>query len=187
MSLSLSLSPLSHTPPSSSLLSSLRSSAHCCCYLTQRHTHLSSPSHTHTRTHTSPLTAADTCPSTQSSIRIRCIIIIKTFVRFLMAHTTHWNTHVHIWRRHRTHTRRPDVAVNLFSAFFPSWTVLPPRAPTSSAPLVRHRGPSEPSVLVKDGQECSVLFACFFCWGSYWRKPLVNTGRTCKLHTSSAA
>src|SRR4029434_840107 len=26
------------------------------------------------------------------------------FVRFLMAHTTHWNTHVHIWRRHRTHT-----------------------------------------------------------------------------------
>src|SRR4029434_382499 len=31
---------------------------------------------------------------------------IKTFVRFLMAHTTHWNTHVHIWRRHRTHTRR---------------------------------------------------------------------------------
>ena len=31
-------------------------------------------------------------------------LIIKTFVRFLMAHTTHWNTHVHIWRRHRTHT-----------------------------------------------------------------------------------
>src|SRR4029434_6728197 len=31
-------------------------------------------------------------------------------------------------------------------------------------------------------EECSV-FACFFCWGSYWRKPLVNTGRTCKLHT----
>ena len=30
--------------------------------------------------------------------------------------------------------------------------------------------------------ECSV-FACFSCWGSYWRKPLVNTGRTCKLHT----
>src|SRR4029434_5341667 len=49
--------------------------------------------------------------------------IIKTFVRFLMAHTTHWNTHVHIWRRHRTHTHththsvRPEVAVNLFSAF----------------------------------------------------------------------
>src|SRR4029434_5480 len=32
------------------------------------------------------------------------IIIIKTFVRFLIAHTTHWDTHVHIWRRHRTHT-----------------------------------------------------------------------------------
>src|SRR4029434_7419261 len=35
------------------------------------------------------------------------IIIINTFVRFLMAHTTHWNTHVHIWRRHRTHTHTP--------------------------------------------------------------------------------
>src|SRR4029434_5504735 len=51
------------------------------------------------------------------------IIIIKTFVRFLMAHTTHWNTHMHIWRRHRTHTHththagRPEVAVNLVSAF----------------------------------------------------------------------
>src|SRR4029434_10415865 len=50
-------------------------------------------------------------------------IIIKIFVRFLMAHTTHWNTHVHIWRRHRTHTHthkhggRPEVAVNLVSAF----------------------------------------------------------------------
>ena len=47
--------------------------------------------------------------------------IIKTFVRFLMAHTTHWNTHVHIWRRHRTHTHthagKPEVVVNLFSAF----------------------------------------------------------------------
>src|SRR4029434_4921388 len=43
---------------------------------------------------------------------------IKTFVRFLMAHTTHWNTHVHIWRRHRTHIHthagRAEVAVNLF-------------------------------------------------------------------------
>ena len=45
-------------------------------------------------------------------------IIIKTFVRFLMAHTTHWNTHLHIWRRHRTHTHagRPEIAVNLVSA-----------------------------------------------------------------------
>ena len=28
---------------------------------------------------------------------------------------------------------------------------------------------------------CSL--ACFFCRGSKWRKTLVNTGRTCKLHT----
>src|SRR4029434_1126674 len=47
----------------------------------------------------------------------RGALIIKTFVRFLMAHTTHWNTHVHIWRRHRTHTHRREVTVNLSSAF----------------------------------------------------------------------
>src|SRR4029434_1361241 len=95
----------------------------------------------------------------------------------LMAHTTHWNPHVHIWRRHRTHT-------HLFSAFFPSWTVLPPGPPRSSGQLVSARGPSEvncPSS-VRDGH-VFCYFACFFCWGSYWRKPLVNTGRTCKLHT----
>src|SRR4029434_2461200 len=45
--------------------------------------------------------------------------IIKTFVRFLMAHTTHWNTHVHIWRRH---------AVNLFSAFSHPGPQGPPRS-----------------------------------------------------------
>src|SRR4029434_4738452 len=47
------------------------------------------------------------------------IQIIKTFVRFLMAYTTPWNTHVHIWRRHRTHTHagRHEIAVNLVSAF----------------------------------------------------------------------
>ena len=68
--------------------------------------------------------------------------IIKTFVRFLMAHTTHWNTHVHIWRRHRTHTHththagRPEVAVNLFSAFShpgPSFLKDPPGAVGSFA------------------------------------------------------
>src|SRR4029434_7685276 len=46
------------------------------------------------------------------------IIIIKTFVSFFIARTTHSNTHVlyiYIWRRpgHTTHTRRPEVAVNL--------------------------------------------------------------------------
>ena len=38
---------------------------------------------------------------------LEVIIIIKTFVRFLMAHTTHWNTHVlymEATRTHYTHT-----------------------------------------------------------------------------------
>src|SRR4029434_5870456 len=75
-------------------------------------------------------------------------------------------------------------AVNLFSAFShpgPSFLKDPPR---SSGQLCSARGPSEvncPS-LVRDGHEFC-YFACFYCWGSYWRKPLVNTGRTCKLHT----
>ena len=39
-------------------------------------------------------------------------IIIKTFVRFLMAHTTHWKTHVHGGDTGYTHTHagRPEVA-----------------------------------------------------------------------------
>src|SRR4029434_3234576 len=84
--------------------------------------------------------------------------------RFLMAHTTHWNTHVHIWRRHRTHTHagKPEVAVNLFSAFLPSWTVLPPGPSRSSGQLLSARGPSEPSASVMDGQESELFFfACF--------------------------
>ena len=40
------------------------------------------------------------------------------------------DTHTH------THTSRPEVAVNLFSAFFPSWTVLPQGPPRSSGQLV---------------------------------------------------
>src|SRR4029434_5030378 len=89
-----------------------------------------------------------------------------------MAHTTHWNTHVHIWRRHRTHTHthagKPEIAVNLVSAF-------------SHPGLSLDCEVNCPS-LVRDGH-VFCYFACFFCWGSYWRKPLVNTGRTCKLHT----
>src|SRR4029434_4179813 len=45
--------------------------------------------------------------------------------------------------------------------FFPSRTVLPPGPPRSSGQLFSARGPSEPSVLVRDVPEWSVLFACF--------------------------
>src|SRR4029434_10723215 len=115
------------------------------------------------------------------------IIIIKTFVRFLMAHTTHWNTHVHIWRRHRTHTHT-QVGLRCRSefifCFFPILDCPSSRTPQEQCAACSARGPSEvnrPS-LVRDGHVFCYL-ACFFCWGSYWRKPLVNTGRTCKLHT----
>ena len=72
----------------------------------------------------------------------------------------------YIWRRHRTHTRtrRPEVAVNSTSAFNPSRIVPPPGSSRSSGQLLSARGPSEPSVSVRDGQEC-VLFACFFLLG----------------------
>src|SRR4029434_5003462 len=97
------------------------------------------------------------------------LLIIKTFVRFLMAHTTHWNTHIYGGDTGHTHTHagRPEVAVNLFSAFFPSWTVLLQGPPRSSGQLCSARGPSEvncPS-LVRDGHEFC-YFACFYCWGS---------------------
>src|SRR4029434_10807956 len=86
------------------------------------------------------------------------IQIIKTFVRFLMAYTTPWNTHVHIWRRHRTHTHagRHEVAVNLFSAFShpgPSFFKDPPGAVGSfSAPGDQLNRPS------RSGTDRRVLF-----------------------------
>src|SRR4029434_5639571 len=55
-----------------------------------------------------------------------------------------------------------EVAVNLFSAFSPSWTVFPREPPRSSGQLVSARG--EPSVLVRDGVFCS--FCMFFLLGS---------------------
>src|SRR4029434_2212809 len=73
-----------------------------------------------------------------------------------------------------THTRRPEVAVNFCSAFNPSRIVPPPGSSRSSGQLLSARGPSEPSVSVRDGQDCSVCM--FFCWGYYWGKPLVTRG-----------
>src|SRR4029434_858516 len=90
----------------------------------------------------------------------------------------HTHTHTHC----RSVTDHTEGAVNLFSAFShpaPSWTVLRQGPCRSSGQLCSARGPSEvncPS-LVRDGHEFC-YFACFYCWGS-----LVNTGRTCKLHT----
>ena len=60
-----------------------------------------------------------------------------------------------------TRTRRPEVAVNFCSAFNPSRIVPPPGSSRSSGQLLSARGPIEPSVSVRDGQDCSVLFACF--------------------------
>ena len=61
-----------------------------------------------------------------------------------------------------THTRRPEVDVNSTSTFNPSRIVHPLGSSRSSGQLLSARGPSEPSVSVRDGQECSDLFACFF-------------------------
>src|SRR4029434_9137384 len=67
-----------------------------------------------------------------------------------------------------TNTRagRPEVAVNLFSAFFPSWTVLPQGPPRSSGQLCSARGPSEvnrPSF--GQGWTRVLLFGMFFLLG----------------------
>src|SRR4029434_2952904 len=47
------------------------------------------------------------------------------------------NTHTH------THAGRPEVAVNLSSAFIPSWAVLPPGQPGAVGSLCGARGPSQ--------------------------------------------
>src|SRR4029434_4276978 len=88
--------------------------------------------------------------------------------QFFIARTTQSNTHVlYIYGGDQdtlhthTRTRRPEVPVNFCSAFNPSRIVPPPGSSRSSGQLLSARGPSEPSVSVRDGQDCSVLFACF--------------------------
>src|SRR4029434_5284502 len=90
----------------------------------------------------------------QTRLTAVCFLLHK---RLTATHTCY------IWRRHRTHThtRRPEVAVHLTSAFNPSRIVPPPGSSRSSGQLLSARGPIEPSVSVRDGQESSVLFACF--------------------------
>src|SRR4029434_4545024 len=105
----------------------------------QTHKHMSTHTHTHTHTQTHKKTNKADCS------------------QFFIARTTHSNTHVlYIYGGNQdtlhTHTRarRPEVAVNFCSAFFPSRDVLPPGPPRSSGQLLSARGPSEPSVSVRE-------------------------------------
>src|SRR4029434_7652406 len=95
---------------------------------------------------------------------------------FLIAQTTHCNTHVlYMEATQDTHIHRPEVAVNSASAFNPFL----PSARSSGQLLNQVNRPP------RSGTDRRVFcsFCMSFCWGSKWRKPLVNTGRTCKLHT----
>src|SRR4029434_8172486 len=64
-----------------------------------------------------------------------------SFVRFLMAHTTHCNTHVHIWRRHRTHTHtHTPVSLRSRCVYF---LLFPITDPPSSQSVLAQRGASQ--------------------------------------------
>src|SRR4029434_3486155 len=84
-----------------------------------------------------------------------------TAVSFLL-HKRLTATHTfYICRRHRTHAHTGLRFACETSAFNPSRIVPPPGSSRSSGQLLSAWGPIEPSVSVRDGQECSVLFACF--------------------------
>src|SRR4029434_1804354 len=84
-------------------------------------------------------------------------------VKTLITQATHCSTHVNTWKRHRTHThtRRPEVVVNLVSAFsHPGLSFL--QDPRSSGQLLSARGPSQVNCasLVRDGHVfCSFWIA----------------------------
>ena len=74
-----------------------------------------------------------------------------------MAHTTHWNTHVHIWMRHRTHTHtHTQVSLRsrgIYFLLFPILDCPSSRTPQEQWAACSAREPSEvncPS-LVRDG------------------------------------
>src|SRR4029434_8331349 len=101
--------------------------------------------------------------------------------QFFLAQTTHCNTQV-LYICSQKGDCHVDTGHTLLPLTHPVSALLqdPPGAVGSfSAPGDQLNRPS------RSGMDRSVLFffCMFFCWVSYWRKPLVNTGRTCKLHT----
>src|SRR4029434_3946730 len=74
-------------------------------------------------------------------------------VQTLIAQATHVNT----WRRHRIHTRRPEVVCGFVFCIDPI-----PDCPSSRTPgaVGSARGPGE----VRYGRRVFCSFACFFCW-----------------------
>src|SRR4029434_3386826 len=85
-----------------------------------------------------------------------------------MAHTTHWNTHVHIWRQHRTHTHagRPEVTVNLFSAFSHAGASFLKDSPGAVCSLKRPGTKVSQLYIFGHGWTCVLLFCMFFLLGS---------------------
>ena len=59
-----------------------------------------------------------------------------------------------------TRTRRPEVAVNVISAFLPSWTVLPPAPPRSSGQPLGAWGPSQ-VISLGQGQTALIITNIF--------------------------
>src|SRR4029434_8110753 len=128
---------------------------------TDTHTHACTQTHTHTHlpppyTHTYSHRHTHTCMHTDTHTH-------HTPSHLLTQTHTHTHAHTHTHHTHSHHT--PEVAVNVISFFNPSRTVLPPGPPRSSGQLFSTRGPSEPSVLVRDGQESVLFFLHVFSVG----------------------
>src|SRR4029434_8975637 len=140
--------------------------------------------HTHTHTHTHNLTpqfhhtVLPTPQNTAQNVQLAKMLSTSFLFRGLSGFIGTHDTREYMEATQDTHTRRPEVAVNLFSAFFPFWTVLPQAPPRSSGQLCSARGPSEvncPS-LVRDGHE----FCCFAC---FWHTPDQNHPESTHTHT----
>src|SRR4029434_1177186 len=98
-----------------------------------------------------------------------------------MAHTTHWNTHVHIWRQHRTHTRMLKMSpVEIVLCFSPILS-----CPSSQGRSIRqpfYGAPRPGQVLVSSpwsGMDrraiCSFVFLHVFTLGFLVEETLVHT------------
>ena len=116
----------------------------------------------------------------------------KVKVMFYCHTARHTTPHTCVWRRHRTHTHThaDEVAgeICLLPLTHPGVLVLPQGSQEQWAAFFFFgaRGPGQvfSPILVRDGQGAifSVLLHVFVL-GFYVEETLVNTGRTCKLHT----
>ena len=125
----------------------------------------------------------------EKGLKMNMICSVAVSKSVLLSHSTQHHTHAFGGDTGHTHTHADEVAGEIFllPLTHPEVLVLPQGAPGAVGSLLRRTG-TRPSVQsnLGQGQDRRAIFSVLlhvFVLGFYVEETLVNTGRTCKLHT----